>query len=80
MSDRDAKSRNGHLLYTAPREPAMIKRHCRAVAVVLSNENRDELNTPKRSDGERTLRSAWPTLRGQANIASGAKIAEDYLV
>jgi hypothetical protein len=63
MSDRDAKSRNGRLIYTAPRKPVMIKRHGRAVAVVPSSENRDELNTPKRSDGERTSRSAWRTLK-----------------
>ncbi|MBK1702880.1 type II toxin-antitoxin system Phd/YefM family antitoxin [Thiococcus pfennigii] len=44
ISAHDAKARFGQLLDTARREPVVIERHDRAVAVVLSKEEYDELN------------------------------------
>jgi len=47
VSAHDAKARFGQLLDTARREPVVIERHGRAVAVVLSKEDFDELNAIK---------------------------------
>jgi prevent-host-death family protein len=47
ISAHDAKARFGQLLDTARREPVVIERHGRAVAVVLSKEDYDELNEIK---------------------------------
>lgn len=47
VSAHDAKTRFGQLLDTARREPVVIERHGRAVAVVLSKEEYDELNAIK---------------------------------
>jgi prevent-host-death family protein len=47
ISAHDAKARFGQLLDTARREPVIIERHGRAVAVVLSKEEYDELNDIK---------------------------------
>ena len=47
VSAHDAKARFGQLLDTARREPVVIERHGRAVAVVLSKEDYDELNEIK---------------------------------
>lgn len=47
MSAHDAKARFGQLLDTARREPVVIERHGRAVAVMLSNQEYDELNDIK---------------------------------
>jgi prevent-host-death family protein len=47
ISAHDAKARFGQLLDTARREPLVIERHGRAVAVVLSKEEYDELNAIK---------------------------------
>ncbi len=47
LSAHDAKARFGQLLDTARREPVVIERHGRAVAVVLSKEEYDELNAIK---------------------------------
>lgn len=44
ISAHDAKSRFGQLLDTARREPVVIERHGRAVAVVVSKEEYDALN------------------------------------
>lgn len=47
LSAHEAKARFGQLLDTARREPIVIERHGRAVAVVLSKEDYDELNAIK---------------------------------
>ena len=47
MSAHDAKARFGQLLDTARREPVTIEKHGRAVAVVLSKEEYDELQAMK---------------------------------
>ena len=47
VSAHDAKTRFGQLLDTARREPVVIERHGRAVAVILSKEDFDELNAMK---------------------------------
>lgn len=47
VSAHDAKARFGQLLDTARREPVVIERHGRAIAVVLSKEEYDELNDIK---------------------------------
>jgi prevent-host-death family protein len=47
VSAHDAKARFGQLLDTARREPVVIERHGRAVAVVLSKEEYDELHDIK---------------------------------
>lgn len=47
LSAHDAKTRFGQLLDTARREPVVIERHGRAVAVVLSKEEYDALNAIK---------------------------------
>ena len=47
VSAHDAKARFGQLLDTARREPVVIERHGRAVAVILSKEDYDELNAIK---------------------------------
>ena len=47
VSAHDAKARFGQLLDTARREPVVIERHGRAVAVVLSKEDYDELRAIK---------------------------------
>jgi prevent-host-death family protein len=47
VSAHDAKARFGQLLDTARREPVVIERHGRAVAVVLSKEDYDELHAIK---------------------------------
>jgi prevent-host-death family protein len=47
VSAHDAKARFGQLLDTARREPVAIERDGRAVAVVLSKEEYDELNEIK---------------------------------
>jgi prevent-host-death family protein len=44
VSAHDAKARFGQLLDSARREPVVIERHGRAVAVVLSKEEYDDLN------------------------------------
>ena len=43
MSAHDAKSRFGQLLDTARHEPVTIEKHGRAVAVVISKEDYDEI-------------------------------------
>ena len=47
VSAHDAKARFGQLLDAARREPVVIERHGRAVAVVVSKEEYDELNDIK---------------------------------
>jgi len=47
LSAHDAKARFGQLLDTARRGLVVIERHGRAVAVVLSKEDFDELNAIK---------------------------------
>jgi prevent-host-death family protein len=47
VSAHDAEARFGQLLDSARREPVVIERHGRAVAVVLSREDYDELNDIK---------------------------------
>ena len=47
LSANDAKARFGELLDTARCEPVLIERHGRAVAVVLSKEEYEELNDIK---------------------------------
>jgi len=47
ISAHEAKARFGQLLDTARREPVVIERHGRAVAVVLSKEDYDEMHTMK---------------------------------
>jgi len=47
VSAHDAKARFGQLLDTARREPVVIERHGRAVAVVLSKEEFDALYAMK---------------------------------
>lgn len=48
ISAHEAKAGFDQLLDTARREPVMIERHGRAVAVVLSREDFDALNVAKR--------------------------------
>ncbi|MBK8638215.1 MAG: type II toxin-antitoxin system Phd/YefM family antitoxin [Chromatiaceae bacterium] len=47
ISAHDAKARFGQLLDRARSEPVVIERHGRAVAVVLSKEEYDDLNDIK---------------------------------
>jgi prevent-host-death family protein len=47
MSANDAKARFGQLLDMARREPVTIEKHGRPVAVVLSNEEYDEIEAMK---------------------------------
>ena len=47
ISAHDAKARFGALIDTARREPVTIERHGRAVAVVLSKEEFDDIETLK---------------------------------
>ncbi len=47
VSADNAKARFGQLLETARREPVVIERHGRAVAVVVSKEEYDALNDIK---------------------------------
>ncbi|WP_295445774.1 type II toxin-antitoxin system Phd/YefM family antitoxin [uncultured Thiodictyon sp.] len=47
VSAHDAKARFGQLVDTARSEPVVIERHGRAVAVVVSKEEYDELNDIK---------------------------------
>ncbi len=47
VSAHDAKARFGQLLETARREPVIIERDGRAVAVVVSKEEYDALNAIK---------------------------------
>ncbi|AUB79590.1 type II toxin-antitoxin system Phd/YefM family antitoxin [Candidatus Thiodictyon syntrophicum] len=47
VSAHDAKARFGQLLETARREPVVIERDGRAVAVVVSKEEYDALNAIK---------------------------------
>lgn len=49
MSANSAKARFGELLDKARREPVTIEKHGRAVAVVLSTEDYDELEALKLS-------------------------------
>lgn len=49
MSANSAKARFGELLDRARREPVTIEKHGRAVAVVLSTEDYDELEALKLS-------------------------------
>lgn len=49
MSANNAKSRFGELLDKARREPVTIEKHGRAVAVVLSTEDYEELEALKLS-------------------------------
>ncbi len=47
MSAHDAKARFGQLLDTARREPVTIEKHGRAVAVVISKEDFDDIEAMK---------------------------------
>jgi len=47
ISANEAKARFGQLLDTARREPVTIEKHGRAVAVVMSKEDYDEIETMK---------------------------------
>ena len=47
MSAHDAKARFGQLLDTARREPVTIEKHGRAVAVVMSKEDFDDIEAMK---------------------------------
>ena len=47
MSAHDAKARFGQMLDVARREPVTIEKHGRAVAVVLSKEEFDEIEAMK---------------------------------
>jgi prevent-host-death family protein len=47
VSAHDAKARFGQLLDSARREPVVTERHGRAVAVVLSKDEYDQLNEIK---------------------------------
>lgn len=46
----EAKARFGQLLDTARREPVVIEKHGRPVAVVLSNEDFEELVSGQKDD------------------------------
>ncbi|MBK1631916.1 prevent-host-death family protein [Thiohalocapsa halophila] len=70
LSAHDAKARFGQLLDTARREPVVIERHGRAVAVVVSKEEYDELTAIKLAH----LRAEIGT--GIAELERGAY--EDY--
>lgn len=50
VSAKDAKARFGELLDTARREPVTIEKHGRAVAVIISIEDYEEL-APVRKPG-----------------------------
>ncbi|NEX23186.1 type II toxin-antitoxin system Phd/YefM family antitoxin [Thiorhodococcus mannitoliphagus] len=91
LSAHDAKARFGHLLDTARREPVVIERHGRAVAVVISKEEYDELNAIKLqqlraemtagiADLERGAYTEYrtdelPTLAGQIKAAGRERLA-----
>lgn len=47
MSANDAKARFGQMLDAARREPVTIEKHGRAVAVVMSKEDYDEIEAMK---------------------------------
>lgn len=47
MSANDAKARFGQMLDVARREPVTIEKHGRAVAVVISKEDYDEMEAMK---------------------------------
>lgn len=48
MAAREAKNRFGELLDTAQREPVTIEKHGRAVAVLLSAQDYEDLEAVKR--------------------------------
>ena len=47
ISANEAKARFGRLLNTARREPVTIEKHGHAVAVIMSKEDYDEIETMK---------------------------------
>jgi len=53
VSANEAKSRFGELLDKARREPVVIEKHGRAVAVVMSTEEYDELVSKNNSKSRR---------------------------
>lgn len=65
MAARDAKTRFGELLDTAQREPVMIEKHGRPVAVVVSVEDYTALEAMKLAN----LRAE--IARGLADIEAG---------
>lgn len=57
ISANEAKARFGQLLDTARREPVVIEKHGRAVAVVISIEDYEELLSGKKPDGSNKSKS-----------------------
>ena len=57
MGSREAQSHFGKLLDTARREPVLVERHGRGVAVVLSSEDYFDLSAENAYWGERAIKA-----------------------
>ena len=71
FSAHEAKARFGTLLDTARREPVAIEKHGRAVAVVMSKEDFDELETMKLE------RLRWEVQQGIDSSSAGDVVDVD---
>ena len=71
FSAHEAKARFGTLLDTARREPVAIEKHGRAVAVVLSKEEFDDIEAMKLE------RLRWEVQRGIDSSAAGDVVDVD---
>ena len=68
IAAREAKTRFGELLDTAQREPVAIEKHGRRVAVVLSAEAYDEIETMKREQLRAELRVGTDDLEAGRSV------------
>ncbi len=79
MSARDAKARFGQLLDAARREPVTIEKHGRAVAVVMSIEDFDDIEAMKLERLRAEVQIGIEASRGGDTIEVDARDLDDFV-
>jgi prevent-host-death family protein len=79
MSARDAKARFGQLLDAARREPVTIEKHGRAVAIVMSIEDFDDIEAMKLERLRAEVQIGIEASRGGDAIEVDARDLDDFV-
>ena len=79
MSARDAKARFGQLLDAARREPVTIEKHGRAVAIVMSKEDFDDIEAMKLERLRAEVQIGIEASRGGDAIEVDARDLDDFV-
>ncbi len=79
MSAHDAKARFGQLLDAARREPVTIEKHGRAVAIVMSKEDFDDIEAMKLERLRAEVRFGIEASRAGDSIEVEARDLDDFV-